>query len=220
MGSAKRISDTTTSRILILEPEPRTAQKIKRQLKKLGYEVIKITDSGEASVQAANDSLPDAILIDLALEGTVNGIEAAARIKAQHDIPLIFLIDEIDDNVMQQAQITEPYQYILKPCRVRDLHLIIEMALHNHRLEIKLKEQEALITELRHDLEAVNTLKGILPICSSCKKIRDDQGGWQPIELYVKEKTNIDFSHGICPDCAITLYPDLLDDYSNHNHAR
>ena len=60
--------------------------------------------------------------------------------------------------------------------------------------------QEALLT--------VNTLTGILPICAACKKIRDDRGEWTPVEVYVRERSQAQFSHGICPECAASLYPD------------
>jgi hypothetical protein len=61
-------------------------------------------------------------------------------------------------------------------------------------------------------LDEVKTLKGIIPICASCKKIRDDSGYWNQIELYIKEHSEADFSHSICPDCARKLYPDLYID--------
>lgn len=57
--------------------------------------------------------------------------------------------------------------------------------------------------------EELRTLRGLLPICMHCKKIRDDQDRWQPIELYVRERSKADFSHGICPDCLARNYPDV-----------
>ena len=71
------------------------------------------------------------------------------------------------------------------------------------------KEREKLITELRHALDRVKQLSGLLPICSSCKKIRNDKGYWSQIEEYIKDHSEADFSHGICPECAKKLYPDL-----------
>lgn len=68
-------------------------------------------------------------------------------------------------------------------------------------------EREKLITELQDAVANVKTLKGLLPICSSCKKVRDDRGYWQQIEAYVSEHSGAEFSHGICPDCAQKLYP-------------
>jgi PAS domain S-box-containing protein len=68
-------------------------------------------------------------------------------------------------------------------------------------------EREKLLKELQEALENVKTLSGLLPICSSCKKIRDDKGYWNQIELYISIHSEVDFSHGICPDCAKRLYP-------------
>ncbi len=71
------------------------------------------------------------------------------------------------------------------------------------------REREQLITKLERALEEIKTLRGILPICASCKKIRDDKGYWNQIEKYVSHHTEAKFSHGICPDCAKTLYSDI-----------
>ena len=71
------------------------------------------------------------------------------------------------------------------------------------------KEREGLIAELKDALSRVKQLSGLLPICASCKKIRDDGGYWNQIEAYIRDHSEADFSHGICPDCARRLYPDL-----------
>jgi PAS domain S-box-containing protein len=73
------------------------------------------------------------------------------------------------------------------------------------------KERSALIAELQDAMASIKSLKGLLPICASCKKIRDDQGYWSQIEVYISEHSDAEFSHGICPDCARRLYPDLAD---------
>jgi hypothetical protein len=70
-------------------------------------------------------------------------------------------------------------------------------------------EKEKLIVELKNALREVKTLSGLLPICASCKKIRDDQGYWNQIESYIQIRSNAEFSHSICPDCAKKLYPDI-----------
>lgn len=72
------------------------------------------------------------------------------------------------------------------------------------------KERERLIAELRDALAKVKTLSGMLPICSSCKKIRDDQGYWHRVEEFIHEHSEADFSHGLCPECAKRLYPDYF----------
>jgi len=77
----------------------------------------------------------------------------------------------------------------------------------NHQLEHQIKEREALLTELKDAMDNVKTLGGLIPICSSCKKIRDDEGYWNIIESYIAKHSTAQFSHGICPDCMQKLYP-------------
>jgi hypothetical protein len=80
--------------------------------------------------------------------------------------------------------------------------------------ERKLAEnaREELIAELQHAFEEVNFLSGLLPICASCKKIRDDKGYWKKIETYISSHSKVEFSHSICPDCAQKLYPELYNE--------
>lgn len=70
-------------------------------------------------------------------------------------------------------------------------------------------EKELLIRQLQQALEEIKTLQGFIPICSSCKKIRDDEGYWQRIEKYIQDRSDAKFTHSICPDCLKNLYPDL-----------
>ena len=76
-------------------------------------------------------------------------------------------------------------------------------------LQQKALELEKANQELQALLDNVKTLRGLLPICASCKKIRDDKGYWNQIESYIRDHSEVDFSHGICPDCAKKLYPDI-----------
>ncbi len=71
------------------------------------------------------------------------------------------------------------------------------------------EERERLIAELQKALSEVKTLSGLLPICASCKSIRDDKGYWKQIESYIKDHSEAEFSHGICPDCIKKLYPEF-----------
>jgi PAS domain S-box-containing protein len=72
------------------------------------------------------------------------------------------------------------------------------------------REKEKLIADLRKAFDEIKTLRGIIPICASCKKIRDDKGYWNQVEVYVSDHTEADFSHGLCPVCAKKLYPDIF----------
>ncbi|MBW1859464.1 MAG: PAS domain-containing protein [Deltaproteobacteria bacterium] len=73
------------------------------------------------------------------------------------------------------------------------------------------EERERLIGQLQAALAKVKTLSGLLPLCSSCKRIRDDQGYWQQIEAYIRDHSEAEFSHSLCPECAKKLYPEVFD---------
>jgi FixJ family two-component response regulator len=75
------------------------------------------------------------------------------------------------------------------------------------------EEKEKLIGELQNALAEVKTLSGLLPICSLCKKIRDDKGYWNQIEVYIRAHSEAEFSHGLCPECAHKLYPEYFDKF-------
>jgi hypothetical protein len=88
----------------------------------------------------------------------------------------------------------------------KNLELARQEIEHRKKME---EEREKLITSLQKALSDVKTLSGLIPICCSCKKIRDDQGYWKAVEQYIGEHTEAEFTHGICPDCIARLYPDL-----------
>jgi hypothetical protein len=87
--------------------------------------------------------------------------------------------------------------------------LLILIVVFSFRMDKAAKERENIILELQDALAEVTTLRGIIPICSSCKKVRDDKGYWNQIESYIRDHSEADFSHSICPECAKELYPDL-----------
>jgi PAS domain S-box-containing protein len=82
------------------------------------------------------------------------------------------------------------------------------------------KDKERLISDLRQALRSIKTLRGLLPICSSCKRIRNDRGYWEQVEIYIRDHSEADFSHGLCPECARKLYPGLADDDSSTQKPR
>lgn len=84
-----------------------------------------------------------------------------------------------------------------------------ELAGANERLDEELTRRQKLIIQLEEAMADVKKLSGLLPICASCKKIRDDKGSWQALESYITDHSEADFSHGICPDCFKKLYPEV-----------
>ncbi|MCG3208875.1 MAG: hypothetical protein FOGNACKC_02488 [Anaerolineae bacterium] len=82
----------------------------------------------------------------------------------------------------------------------------------NEQFKRESEEKERLIAELQAALAKIKTLRGLIPICANCKKIRDDKGFWQQVEIYIEAHSNAEFSHGICPDCKKKLYPEFFSD--------
>jgi hypothetical protein len=89
---------------------------------------------------------------------------------------------------------------------------VIRASTESDHLRIEL---EATVAQLTHSLSTIRTLSGLLPICSACKKIRDNDGCWTPIEAYIRKRSDVDFSHGICPECGKKLYPEDADLFSD-----
>lgn len=94
---------------------------------------------------------------------------------------------------------------VIATCPQKGFFMVIFEDITNQR-KIE-KEREELIAELREAISEIKQLRGILPICASCKKIRDDKGAWEQIEIYIHNHSELDFSHSICPECVKKLYP-------------
>jgi PAS domain S-box-containing protein len=137
-------------RILIVEDEGIEALDLQHRLIGLGYPAPDIAFTAEEAVQKAGEAAPDLVLMDIMLHGETDGVTAAARIQALFDIPIIYITAYADEETLQRAKITEPYGYLVKPYKERELHITIDVALYKHRMERKLKESEKwLATTLR-----------------------------------------------------------------------
>jgi AmiR/NasT family two-component response regulator len=148
--------------------------------------------------QQATELKPDLVLMDIMLKGKMLGTEAANEVRTRLQIPVVYLTANSDGAVFQSARDTNPFGYILKPFDEATLKVNIEMALYKHRME---REREDLIRQLQTALAQVKTLSGLIPICAYCKSMRTDKGYWQCVEQYVKEHSDVNFSHGVCPKC-------------------
>ena len=127
----------SNSQILVVEDEGIIAKDIKNTLGLLGYFVVAVASSGEEAIEKAIETHPDLVLMDIVLEGDMDGVEAAEQIRDRFDIPVVYLTAYSDDKTLQRAKITEPYGYILKPFQERELYTTIEMALYKHKIERK-----------------------------------------------------------------------------------
>jgi two-component system cell cycle sensor histidine kinase/response regulator CckA len=129
--------------IMIVEDEAIIASVIAGALKKFEYEVAAILNSGEAAVAEALQKKPDLILMDIRLQGAMDGITATEQIQKQMDIPVIYLTAYADEPTLERAKKTKPFGYIPKPFQEIELKTTIEMALYKHGFELQLKESEA-----------------------------------------------------------------------------
>lgn len=127
-------------RILVVEDEIIVAEDIAFRLHRLGYAVSGIVFQGEDAIQHCQVNQPDLVLMDIVLKGAVDGIKAAEVIRENFQIPIVFLTAYADDKTLQKAVVTEPFGYILKPFKEKDLHTTIEIALHRHQVETKINQ--------------------------------------------------------------------------------
>ena len=130
------------SRILIAEDQKITAMHLKISLQGFGYEVVGTVSTGAEAIQRANETKPDLILMDIRLDGDLDGIETARAIRERHDIPIVYVTAYSDQDVMERAKLTGPFGYLLKPFSMEGLRTTIEMALYKHQMERRLRETE------------------------------------------------------------------------------
>jgi len=140
--------------VLVVEDESIVAKDIQNSLKKLGYAVPSIENSGEDAIEAAGRHRPDLILMDIMLKGEISGIEAAEQIRTRYQIPVIFLTAYADESTLSKAKVTEPYGYIIKPFKEIDLHTSIEMALYKHGKEQEVRKERDLYSSIVLDKAA------------------------------------------------------------------
>lgn len=140
------------ARILIVEDEGIAALDLQHRLTIMGHAVEDIVATGEEAVIKAEETHPDLVLMDIMLQGDIDGVQAAEQIHARLDIPVIFLTAYSDENTLQRAKITEPYGYLVKPFKERDLRISIDMALYKHKMEKRLKESGKKSLKLNEEL--------------------------------------------------------------------
>jgi PAS domain S-box-containing protein len=321
-------------RILIVDDENHMARELEAKVVACGFEVAAIASSGVEAVALAAEVKPHLVLMDVVLEGEMDGIQAAEKIRRRWPIPTIFMADADDEATLKHLREIQPFGHVAKPVSDKELYIHIKTALESdssrspiseleerfffisidmlccldftgyfkllnpaweralgfsiqelmsrpfiefvhpddrertlkqnrsvraggqalafenrylckdgsyrwllwnaasdseHRIIYSVarditerkrieEERDALVRELQAALAEVQTLREILPICSYCKKIRDDENYWQTVEGYMSQVTGMKFSHGICPTCYESEVEPLL--YELEERAR
>jgi PAS domain S-box-containing protein len=184
--------------ILIVEDEIIAAMDIQKRLINLGYNVPAIVSSGEEAIIKVKENKLDLVLMDINLNGEMDGIEATSRIHSFSDIPIIYLTAYSDDITLARAKITEPYAYIVKPFKDRELQINLEIAFYKFTMEKKLKESYETIREKNQWLVAAIESIGDAVIATDpegtirlMNPIAEALTGWNQNEALGKPLANI-----------------------------
>ncbi len=192
-----------TIRVLVAEDNQVVAEIIKLSLQESGFEMAGLAVTGRDAVEMTISLRPDVVLMDIEMPD-LDGLDATRQIQSRQPTPVVVLTAHQGDDLLEKASEVGVSAYLTKPPQVKEIERAIIMALARHD---DLMECWRLNKELEKALKEIKTLQGILPICSSCKKIRDDKGYWSQIEAYFRVHTDVGFTHSICPECAARLYP-------------
>lgn len=190
MSQEERLHEHPT--ILVVDDNPDNLQLAASVLTQAMECDLSFATSGPEALEVLGCLLPDLILLDVSMPD-LDGYEVCRRIKsspAMRSIPVIFLTARTST-----ADIVLGFQcggadYVTKPFRAEEL--VARVKVH-----VSLRRAEA----------EIQSLKGLLPTCANCKKVRDEGGHWQPIEVYIAQRSEARFSHSLCPDCVPLYFP-------------
>ncbi len=172
------------ARLMIVEDEAIIAMEMESQLLSLGYEVTSIVDTGEKAIRKAEEDKPDIIMMDIRINGEMDGIETADVIRNGSGIPVVFSTAYLDQERIERAKITMPFGYVLKPIQEQDLKVTIEMALYTAMVDRDRRKTEKLLKENENRLSTIyNTtsnymclLEVNLPDCFKFVSLNDAYG--------------------------------------------
>ena len=176
-------------------------------LRKTGYDVLEAS-TGQECLDAVRVHHPDLILLDVMLPD-MTGVDVCKQIKNNEILKDIFVILASGIRISSENQ-AEGLDigadgYIVRPIPNKEFIARVQAGERIKRAEDALREkerqQQTLISQLEEALAEIKTLKGCIPICATCKKIRDDKGYWEYLESYISKHTDATFTHGICPAC-------------------
>ena len=196
-------------RILIAEDDFTSRTVLTAVLKKQGHEVEAKVNGAEAWQAMQQSDAPKLAILDWMMP-EMHGPEVVRRVRAlQTDRPpyIIMLTIKNDKENIVKGLDAGADDYIAKPYDLGELHARVNVGRRILEMQNAMADK---VQELQKALNEVRTLRGIIPICASCKKIRDDKGYWNQVEAYVRDHSEAEFSHGICPECMKELYPEFM----------
>jgi len=196
--------------LLYVEDEPDAREEILVFLQRRVREVFAAANGGEG-LDLYRGKRPDVVVTDIRMP-VLDGLEMAKAIRAiDRDAKIVVTSAHGDTPYLMKAIDIGVDAYVMKPVQVEKLLAAIRKCAEvvEYRKEAQLHRQKLQRSndELQAALAQVKMLSGLLPICASCKKIRDDSGSWQQIEVYIHDHSEAAFTHGICPDCKKIYFP-------------
>ena len=210
MNNLENILNRNKPSILVVDDEITNRHLLEYILTDNNYDVTTAED-GDIGLEIARKNHPDLILLDIRMP-KMDGLEVCKKLQKDNktqDIPIIFITSVAENDTIVEGLNSGAVDYIRKPFKPKEL--LARMEIH---LELKqaLDNQKKLIKKLKAQIEENKQLRLLIPICFHCKKVRNDKGFWDNVESYITIHSNIDFSHGICPDCMTKYYSESSDD--------
>jgi AmiR/NasT family two-component response regulator len=210
--------------VLIVEDSMLVREMVHGMLAELGYKVVGRAADGVEAIDKARELRPDVILMDLEMP-RMDGLTATRRIAELSGPPVVILTAYENPRLIEKVSAAGAAAYLVKPPDRGDLHRAITVAIArqadiqrlqklNGALQRRHQEREQLLRWLQEAVAEIRTLRGLIPICAGCKKVREDDGYWKKIEVYVSEHSSAEFSHGMCPECAAQYGWESTDDES------
>jgi len=185
-------------RVLVAEDDFLVRETINGTLAELGYEVVGNAKNGLMAVEQACSLKPDVILMDVMMP-VMNGLEAASQILAKCPTAIIMLTAYDSTPLLENACEAGVCAYLVKPPKAPEIHRAIKTSIARFRDYLKMKQD---MDALMDNIKRRKILQGLIPICAYCKRIRDEKGDWKQMELYIHERSEAEFSHSMCPECA------------------
>lgn len=195
-------------KVLIAEDDAITREMLVSLLKKFGHEVVECEDGEKAWVVLQKENAPRLMILDWLMPG-IDGTELTRRLRESPSKQPYIIMLSVKSGLKEKIEGLESGvdDYLIKPIDPMELQARIRAGERILNMQKTLDDQ---VQELTKALAEIHTLKGILPICSYCKKIRDDEGHWEQMEKYIRNRSEADFSHSICPNCMKKEFPDFF----------
>jgi YesN/AraC family two-component response regulator len=192
-------------RLVIAEDDFLVAEEIKRILHGSRYQVAGEAENGQKALELVAQLRPDAVLMDIRMP-VMDGLTASRRISEECPTPIVIMTAYESMELVEQASQAGVAAFLTKPPMLAEIDRAVTLALMRHA---DLMELCRLNQELLKAMAEIKTLRGILPICSFCKKIKTKDNVWEPVDVYIQKHTEANMSHSLCEDCLKEHYPEI-----------